>query len=140
MGKVSPALKKEITRIGIGTAVLVLVMWIVFAILHMVFPETVPFDYTVILGGICGGAIAAGNFFLMGLTVQKVSALEDEAAARKLMQFSLSRRYLLIFIWGIIALLVPCFNAVAGIAPLLFPSIIIKVAYPVILKKSQEKG
>ena len=140
MFQVSPALKKELKRIGIGTAVLVLLMWAVFAVLHAIFPDAVPFDYTVILGGIFGGLIAVGNFFLMGLTVQKVSAQEDEAAAKKLMQFSISRRYLLIFIWGIIAILVPCFNAAAGIAPLLFPSIIIKVAYPVILKKTQEKG
>ena len=135
MVKVSPALKKEMRRIFIGTAAGTALMFAVFGILHAVFPDTVPFDYTVILGGLIGGLIAAGNFFLMGLTVQKVSAVEDEAAARKLMQFSLSRRYLLIFLWGILAILLPAFNPVAGIVPLVFPSLIIKFIYPFLLKK-----
>ena len=45
-------------------------------------PEKVPFDYTVILGGLGGGAVAVLNFFLMGLTVQKAAACEDEGSAR----------------------------------------------------------
>ena len=52
------------------------------------------FDYTVILGGICGSLVAVLNFFLMGLTVQKVAAAEDEAAARMKMKASYSQRML----------------------------------------------
>lgn len=134
MGKISPALKKEFRRIGIGTAALVFVMWAVFGVLHRFFPDSVPFDYTVILGGLVCGAIAVLNFFLMGLTVQRITATDDEEAARKMMKLSQSRRYLMVFGWGIIALLVPAFNPVAGLVPLLFPGIVIKTVYPFILK------
>lgn len=45
------------------TAAGVAVMWCVFLALHLVIPEKVPFDYTVILGGLFGGAVAVLNFF-----------------------------------------------------------------------------
>ena len=65
-------------------------MWIVFAVLHGTMPEKVPFDYTVILGGLGGGAVAVLNFFLMGLTVQKAAACEDEGSARMRLKASYS--------------------------------------------------
>ncbi len=109
-------------------------MWVVFFVLHMIIPEKVPFDYTVILGGIGGGLIAVLNFFLMGLTVQSVASTTDEELARKKMKASYSQRMMMQMIWGIVAVATPCFNYVAGLLPLLFPSLGIKIT-GIFLKK-----
>ena len=62
--KVQPAVKKETKNVAIYTVVGVVVMWVGFLILHLIWPEKIPFDYRVILGGIGGGAVAVLNFFL----------------------------------------------------------------------------
>lgn len=124
---IQPAVKKETKRVALITASGTLVMWIVFFALHMGMPEKVPFDYTVILGGLCGSLVAVLNFFLMGLTVQKVAASEDEAAARMRMKASYSQRMLIQMLWVVIAIAAPCFQFVAGILPLLFPGTGIKL-------------
>lgn len=129
MISVSPAVKQETTRIAVGTAICVVLMWLVFFLLHRAGVENVPFDYTVFLGGIGGFVFAVGNFFLMGLAVQKIAADTDEGRAHQRMQISQRQRTLLMLLWGIAALVAPCFNGAAGIIPLLFPSIVIKVYY-----------
>ena len=95
-------------------------MWILFAILHITMPDKVPFDYTVILGGIGGGVIAVLNFFLMGLAVQKAASATDEGTARMKLKASYSQRFMMMILWVIVAIVAPCFQFVAGIAPLLF--------------------
>ena len=61
--KIQPAVKKETEKVAAGTAIGVILMWVVFGILHVAMPEKVPFDYTVILGGLCGGIVAVLNFY-----------------------------------------------------------------------------
>lgn len=124
---IQPTVKKETKRVAVSTAIGVVLMWIVFAVLHGVMPEKVPLDYTVFLGGICGGFIAVLNFFLMGLTVQKVAAATDEDLARSKMKASYSQRMMLQMLWVVVAIIAPCFQFVAGIAPLLFPGVGIKI-------------
>ena len=124
--RLQPAVKKETKRITVVTFFGVVLMWVVFAILHLVTPESVPFDYTVILGGIGGGFFAVLNFFLMALTVQSVASLTDEDTAKKQMKVSYRQRLLLQIVWMIVAMTAPCFQVVAGIAPLLFPSLGLK--------------
>ena len=41
-------------------------MIVAFAICHKLFPEAIPFDHKVIIGGIIGTAVAVGNFFIIG--------------------------------------------------------------------------
>lgn len=124
---IQPAVKKETKRVAVSTAIGVILMWILFAVIHMSMPDSVPFDYTVFLGGIGGWVAAVLNFFLMGLTVQKVVDTEDEELARMRMKSSYSRRMMLQFFWVIAAIVLPCFHFAAGILPLLFPGIGIKV-------------
>lgn len=124
---IQPAVKKETKRVAAVTAAGVVIMWIVFAILHFTMPEKVPMDYTVILGGIGGGAVAVLNFFLMGLTIQKAAATEDEGAARMKIKASYSQRMLLQMLWVVAAIAAPCFQMFAGIIPLLFPGTGIKI-------------
>lgn len=124
--RLQPAVRKETKRITVVTFSGVILMWVVFAILHFASPESVPFDYTVILGGLGGGFIAVLNFFLMALTVQSVAAKTDEDEAKSQMKVSYRQRLLLQIVWMIAAMAAPCFQVVAGIAPLLFPSLGIK--------------
>ena len=118
---VQPAVKKETKRVVMITGAGLILMWILFAILHFTMPDKVPFDYTVILGGIGGGVIAVLNFFLMGLAVQKAASATDEGTARMKLKASYSQRFMMMILWVIVAIVTPCFQFVAGIAPLLFP-------------------
>lgn len=126
MIEIQPAVKQETGRITLFTAVGVVAMWVLFGVFHLIQPETVPFDYTVFLGGIVGGANAVLNFFLMGLTVQKVASTENEEDARANMKASYTQRLMLQILWIVLAIVAPCFQFVAGIAPLMFPSLGIK--------------
>ena len=124
---VQPAVKKETKRVVMITGAGLILMWILFAILHFTMPDKVPFDYTVILGGIGGGVIAVLNFFLMGLAVQKAASATDEGTARMKLKASYSQRFMMMILWVIAAIVAPCFQFVAGIAPLLFPGTGIKI-------------
>ena len=64
--KVQPAVQAETKKMALGVGVLTVLMIAVFLIIRQ-------FDYTVLLGAILGFAAAVGNFFLMALTVQKVT-------------------------------------------------------------------
>ncbi len=85
-------------------------MWAVFGIGHLAVPEQIPFDYTVLLAGFIGGMVAVLNFFLMGLTVQKIVAMEDDKQAAAKMKASYSQRMMLQLIWGVLAIAVPLFS------------------------------
>ena len=127
LDNVQPAVKKETKRVVKITAVGLILMWILFAVLHFTMPDKVPLDYTVFLGGIGGGAVAVLNFFLMGLAVQKAESASDEGTARMKLKASYSQRFLMQILWVILAIVAPCFHFVAGIAPLLFPGTGIKI-------------
>ena len=45
--KIQPAVKKETRRVAMITAVGLILMWILFAVLHFTMPDKVPLDYTV---------------------------------------------------------------------------------------------
>ena len=127
LDNVQPAVKKETKRVVKITAVGLILMWILFAVLHFTMPDKVPLDYTVFLGGIGGGAVAVLNFFLMGLAVQKAASASDEGTARMKLKASYSQRFLMQILRVILAIVAPCFHFVAGIAPLLFPGTGIKI-------------
>ena len=127
LDNVQPAVKKETKRVVKITAVGLILMWILFAVLHFTMPDKVPLYYTVFLGGIGGGAVAVLNFFLMGLAVQKAASASDEGTARMKLKASYSQRFLMQILWVILAIVAPCFHFVAGIAPLLFPGTGIKI-------------
>ena len=90
--KIQPAVKKETGHIACWSGAGTIVMIVAFAVCHKLFPEAVPFDYKVVLGGIIGAAVAVGNFFIMGLTVQKIASGEqnDEQAYKSM---KISYRY-----------------------------------------------
>ena len=127
MSILQPAVKKETQKVVIYTVVGVILMWIVLFLLRPAMPDKIVFDYTTILAGIIGGGVAVLNFFLVGISVQNIAATEDQDLAKKKMKTSYSQRMALQLIWVVIAIAAPCFYFVAGILPLLFPSLGIKL-------------
>ena len=127
LDNVQPAVKKETKRVVKITAVGLILMWILFAVLHFTMPDKVPLDYTVFLGGIGGGAVAVLNFFLMGLAVQKAASASDEGTARMKLKASYSQRFLMQILWVILAIVAPCFHFVAAAAKTSYVSIFIKL-------------
>lgn len=133
MSILQPAVKKETQKVVVYTVVGVVLMWGVLFLLRPTMPDKIVFDYTTILAGIIGGGVAIMNFFLMGISVQNIAATEDQDLAKKKMKTSYSQRMALQLIWVVIAIAAPCFYFVAGILPLLFPSLGIK--FMAVIKK-----
>ena len=84
------------------------------------------FALPVVLGAVGGCAVAVGNFFLMALTVQKVAGIENYDQAYRSMQVSYRYRTFLQLIWCVLCMVLKFINPVAGILPLLWPSLLIK--------------
>lgn len=115
--KVDKTVLKETKFIAAFTVILSVLMQAIFLIVQK-------WDYTVLLGNIWGIIIATGNFFLMGLFVQK-AVTQDEKTAAKTVKLSHNLRFLCIFILVTTGILSPFFNSVATIIPLVFPRIAI---------------
>ncbi|MBQ6255163.1 MAG: hypothetical protein IJJ60_01125 [Clostridia bacterium] len=140
--KVQPAVQAETKKMALGVGVLTVLMIAVFLVIRQ-------FDYTVLLGAALGFAAAVGNFFLMALTVQKVTGdmpvlpkreeeaeetadeekeqpLSDEAKqAGKQMQLSFLLRMLMLGGVAALAVTAPIFHPWAALLPMLFPRIVI---------------
>ncbi len=115
MKKVDPVILKETKYLAVWVGVLSLLMQAVFLILRR-------WDYTVLLGNLLGGVAALGNFFLMGLSVQKALG-KDEKGAKSAMKVSQAYRTLLVLVLAILGVVLPWFNTVAVILPIFFPRI-----------------
>ena len=75
--------------------------------------------------GIIGALVAIGNFAGICFVVQKVIDEPDEKKRKAQLQISYNTRMLLQALWIIIAIAAPCFQAFAGVLPLLFPRVTI---------------
>ena len=124
--KLQKAVKDETVFVALGSVILSAVMVIVFFVLHRVFPDRVPMDLPVVIGAVGGCAVAVGNFFLMALTVQKVAGIENYDQAYRSMQVSYRYRTFLQLIWCVLTMVLKFINPVAGMLPLLWPSLLIK--------------
>ena len=152
-----PAVKKETAFVAIGTSAGTALMLAAFFLLHRLFPDSIPFDYRVIISAVIGCAAAAANFFLMAVTVQKIAELGASKGAsrvvetertedgetvkdsevivdpavsdksRQLMKASYRNRTLMQLVWAVLAFALPVFNGAAGLIPLFIPSILIKL-------------
>lgn len=101
----------------------------VFAIIFSVLMQAIfliigKWDVTVLLGNIWGTIIAVSNFFVMGLFVQKAVTQSPEDA-RKTVRASQSLRFAAVFLLAVIGVIIPVFNSVAVVIPLIFPRIAI---------------
>ncbi|MBO4432278.1 MAG: hypothetical protein J5852_01970 [Clostridia bacterium] len=119
MAKVNSTVLKETRYIAVFSLVLSLLMQAVFLIVLR------RFDYTVLLGNLLGFITGVGNFFFMGIGVQK-AVEKDEKGAKNVLKFSQTARFFAIFVIAAIGItLDSCFNAIAVIVPLFFPRIAI---------------
>ena len=125
--KVQSTVKKETVQIAVQCGIACLVLLICFFFLHIAKPESVSFDYKVILSAVLGSFVAVMNFYLMGITVQEIVNTENQEDAYQKMRASYRNRTMLQLIWIVIALIAPIFNAVAGIVPLLFPGAFLRI-------------
>ena len=125
MNKIDPTVLKETGYIATMVLIFSLALQSVFLIIGK-------WDYTVLTGNLLGFAAAVGNFFLMGLSVQS-SLGKEEKDAKSLMKVSQSLRLLLVFVIALIGYLVPVFNTIAVLIPLLFPRIAVALR-PVFMK------
>ena len=116
---IDATVKKESLYIASVTGILSLLLQAAFLV-------TRHWDYTVLLGNALGAATAAGNFLLMGVTVQKALGREQKSASNLM---KLSQRMRLLMQLGVVVLgvVLPCFNIYAVIIPLFFPRIGIMV-------------
>ena len=113
--KVDPTVKTETRFIALVVLILLVLMEAVFLIIGQ-------WDIAVLLGGLYGAAVAVGNFFLMGLTVQHCLTLEPDEA-KKRMKLSQQGRLLMLLVLCMIGAALPCFNTIALLVPQFFPRI-----------------
>ena len=126
--KLQKAVRQETVAVAVGTGIGCIALILLFLIVYLIFPQSaVRFDYRVVLGALCGGAVAVANFFLMAVTVQNVVNVENRDDALRMMRVSYRNRMLMRGIWIIVAIFAPCFQYAAGIIPLFIPSLVIKI-------------
>ncbi len=100
---------------------------IIFSIvLQIVFILTNHWDYTVILGNILSAFLAVGNFFFMGVALEKAVS-ESEKRARAIAKISQTIRQLVLFVVAALGVVLPYFNNWAVLVPLFFPRIAISL-------------
>ena len=116
--KLDPAVKKESAFIALSTLVGAVLVQLVFLLLGR-------WDFSVLLGGIIGWAIAAANFFFMSVTVQRAVASGDEVRAKQMMSLSYTVRTFILL--GVIALslLLDAIHWIPVVAAVFFPRIAI---------------
>ncbi len=122
------AVIKETKHIALGTLVLSAAMVIVFAVIGH-------FNFEVLAGALYGSALAIGNFFFLGMTVQRIaeSAQGDSPDEIKLAKLRMHRSYLLRMLVGagllILGIAVLKLNWIACCCPLVFPRLAILVIH-----------
>ena len=130
MIKLDEVVKKETVYVAIWTAVFSLVMEAVFLLLSR-------WDITVLLGNLLGAVGAVLNFLLMGITVQNAVS-KDEKDAKSLIRMSQSLRQFMLLGIAAVGFIFDCFNLIAVLVPILFPSIAVKLR--MFRLKDKEKG
>ncbi len=125
MKRIDRTVLRETVYIAAFTLIFSMLMQAVFLVINK-------WDYTVLLGNLLGYVGAVGNFLLMGITVQNALGKGEKEAAN-LMKFSQRGRLFLLFVLALVAYLVPVFNIIAAVIPLIFPRIAIALR-PLVVK------
>jgi len=113
---ISKSIWKETGHIAVGVLAGSLIMILVFWFLKRL-------DSTVWLGALLGSVAAVGNFFWMGLSVQK--ALKQPEKAKAMVQRSYTVRMLCLVAVLIFGFRAPYFHVIAVVVPLLLPRVTI---------------
>ena len=131
MKKIDAIVVRETLYIGAWTFVLSLLMQAVFLVGGW-------WNLTVLWGNLLGGAAAVLYFFLMGITVQ-VALGKESKEAKDTMKLSLALRNMMLIAVIVIGFIFDCFDIIALLVPLLFPSIAAKLR-ALFMKKDEKAG
>ncbi len=126
--KIDKTVIKETKYIASFVAIFSVLMQAIFLIIGK-------WDYTVLLGNIYGATLAIGNFFVMGIYVQKAVS-QEEKEAKQTIKNSQSLRFAALVLFTGIGVVIPVFSWISVVAPLVFPSFGIFLR-PIIDKKLQ---
>jgi hypothetical protein len=96
-------------------------MLIFSVLMQAVFLIIGKWDYTVLLGNLLSGVAGIISFFVLGLTIVKAVSSGDAEYAKKFMGASTAGRTFFLFIVALLGVLLPCFNTIATLIPILFP-------------------
>lgn len=122
--KLQSASKKEIRRIALGTLVCDGIMIPVLFLLSQFGIGSFQLG-RILLGAVCGSAIAVVNFAILCLTVQSAVEIENKRKMKQRFQRSYNIRLILQAAWVVACFAVPQIHFVAGAAPILFPNVVI---------------
>ena len=112
---------------------------VVFSVfMQAIFLIIAKWNYTVLLGNLWGAAVAVGNFFVMGLYVQKAVS-QEEGEAKKTIKTSYSLRMTALLLFTVVGVVIPVFNWISVVVPLIFPSFAVFLR-PLIDKRNNKKG
>ena len=112
--KPQQSIVKETKRIAVGTVIMLVVMLAVYAVLGK-------FTVGVLLGGLLGSAYAIFNFFMLGMTLQKVASMTDQQMAHMKVRSSYSTRMIGMLILAVVAFALPFVEGIPCLIALLFP-------------------
>ena len=124
MVKADKTVIRETKYIATVVTLLSVIMQAVFLIIRS-------WDLLVLFGNLISAATMVGNFFFMGITIQK-AVTQNEEDARKMMKSSQSLRNFGVFVF--ICLGVIFFNPIASVIPVVFPRIAIALR-PILIKE-----
>lgn len=113
--KIDKIVIKETRYITCFVVILSVLMQAIFLIIG-------EWDYKVLLGNIWGASVAVGNFFAMGLYVQKAVS-QEEQEAKKTIKTSYSLRMTALLLFTVIGVVIPVFSWITVTIPLIFPSV-----------------
>ncbi|MGN0778687.1 MAG: hypothetical protein ACI4MJ_06025 [Aristaeellaceae bacterium] len=119
LSRVDPTVRRETGYIALCVLIGSLAMEAVYLLLGA---WTLP----VLLGNLLGATLAVGNFFLMGLTIQKALG-KSEADAKVQMKLSQQLRLLMLALGCVLGGALSCFDLVATLVPLLFPRLAVTI-------------
>ncbi len=131
MKKIDTVVRRETLYVAAWTLILSVLMEAVFLVIGK-------WNITVLLGNLLGIFAAVLNFFLMGLTVQSAVS-KEEKEAKNLVKLSMTLRNFLLVAVMALGFLIPCFDVIAVLIPLLFPSVAVKLR-PMFMKAEQGGG
>ena len=122
--KLQPASRKELSRIALGTLASDVLMIAALFVLSLVGVGT--FDLSrILLGAVCGSAVAIANFAILCVTVQSAVEIENKKKMKARFQLSYNIRLVLQAGWVVLCFVLKPIHFVAGAAPILFPNVVI---------------
>lgn len=122
--KLQSASRKEIGRVAVGVFICDALLVAALFLLSLVGIGTFSLS-RILLGALCGSAVAIANFTILCLTVQSAVELDNKRRQKQRFQLSYNIRLILQAVWVVVCFLVPQIHFVAGAAPILFPNVVI---------------